>query len=279
MKKINSRLTKESEDSLTHPMLLIGVFAEIERNRMRSLVKEKKSGLMNAIEALRELGYDAVGRLESPVSPWLANYEVKNGLEHWTSILSKMIAHIDELEEKCYASCTAQPRDGTSLLEEERKDKLRDVGRRIKERLQDILLDYKEMIRDYVMITDGLTLATNLVLARDNVQISNETINISNTAVRDGKQMKSIALLTMIFLPATFVATLFSMSFFELGSSYMWLYPAVAVPLTIAVVAIYVCVVLLPGRLPGSRSASSLRSNRGSTQQSSLTEKTGTWNS
>ncbi|KAI1137157.1 hypothetical protein F5Y05DRAFT_80200 [Hypoxylon sp. FL0543] len=61
-------------------------------------------------------------------------------------------------------------------------------------------------------------------------------------ASTDNQIMKSISLLTMVFLPATFIATLFSTTFFAfteegwLFSSSFWIYWAVVIPLTMAVV-------------------------------------------
>ncbi|KAI0137090.1 hypothetical protein BJ170DRAFT_677948 [Xylariales sp. AK1849] len=217
MDRISNRLTLRSEDAFIHPMFLIGIFAEIERQRMMDLVRRERHGLMHSIAALQQMGYGVIGNSESSVSPWLTNYEIKNGLEHWANLLVKMIAHIKELEQRYYVGSTIQETDAKGHpvsksqvdrnTEAERiKEKLRQSGNRIKDRLAEILLDYQEMIRDYTMITDGLTLATNLVLARDNLRLSNETIETSRRALSDGKQMKSIAVLTMVFLPATFVA-------------------------------------------------------------------------
>jgi len=64
--------------------------------------------------------------------------------------------------------------------------------------------------------------------------------------------MKAITLLTMAFLPATFVATVFSMGFFEFSSDAdgsgagvglvvspkLWVYFAITVPLTMFVLGI-----------------------------------------
>ncbi|KAH6846925.1 hypothetical protein B0I37DRAFT_404998 [Chaetomium sp. MPI-CAGE-AT-0009] len=70
---------------------------------------------------------------------------------------------------------------------------------------------------------------------------------ISTSAKKDSSDMKAIAVLTMAFLPATFVTTFFSMPFFDfmapddtrgLSSSFS-LYWAVAGPLTISVLIIY----------------------------------------
>ena len=75
-------------------------------------------------------------------------------------------------------------------------------------------------------------------------------INLKTSASmqRDSESMKTIAAVTMVFLPGTFVATFFSMGFFHFGSGddlYLtvapqwWLYVAVTLPLTIAVLTFW----------------------------------------
>lgn len=65
---------------------------------------------------------------------------------------------------------------------------------------------------------------------------------IANT---DSQIMKSITLLTMIFLPATFISALFSTTFFEFHeygwnfSTRFWIYWVVTVPLTLFVLAVW----------------------------------------
>ncbi|KAK2028983.1 hypothetical protein LX32DRAFT_682801 [Colletotrichum zoysiae] len=79
---------------------------------------------------------------------------------------------------------------------------------------------------------------------------NNLNMKIAANAGLDSTAMKTLAVVTMIFLPPTFIATLFSMSMFDWqGSSStagdadrtvvpeFWVYWAVSVPLTLAVVA------------------------------------------
>ncbi|OCK99289.1 uncharacterized protein K441DRAFT_602405 [Cenococcum geophilum 1.58] len=70
---------------------------------------------------------------------------------------------------------------------------------------------------------------------------------MSASSSRDSTAMKTLAFITTLFLPGTFVATVFSMSMFNWGasasdksssrvvSSYFWVYWAVTVPLTLIV--------------------------------------------
>ncbi|KAF2752005.1 hypothetical protein M011DRAFT_13031 [Sporormia fimetaria CBS 119925] len=102
-------------------------------------------------------------------------------------------------------------------------------------------------------VQNDLNLLFNLV-AQDNNRINRavavESTRIASATRRDSAAMRSIALLTMIFLPPTFVATFFSMSMFNwtpnndspsdsVASSYLWVYWAVAIPLTAAVLVLW----------------------------------------
>ncbi|KAI8710926.1 hypothetical protein NCS52_01521400 [Fusarium sp. LHS14.1] len=79
----------------------------------------------------------------------------------------------------------------------------------------------------------------NLMAQRDNA------LNLKSTeaALRDSSDMRAIAWVTLAFLPATFMATFFSTSFFNFEqegrhvSDWLWLYCVIAVSLTICVLA------------------------------------------
>ncbi|KAH0536329.1 hypothetical protein FGG08_006783 [Glutinoglossum americanum] len=71
-------------------------------------------------------------------------------------------------------------------------------------------------------------------------------VQINAVTVRhDNAVMKSIALLTMIFLPATFVSAFFSTTFFTFGdnspkaSKQLWVYWAITIPSTLLVIVIW----------------------------------------
>lgn len=112
----------------------------------------------------------------------------------------------------------------------------------------------------------------NVVVQADSkatMKIAAETMSISRAAKRDSASMKTIAVVTLAFLPATFVSvsssistlqttlqansslkTVFSMSFFELSvdeqgatqwnmADQFWIYWAIAAPLTFMTLAIW----------------------------------------
>ncbi|CAA7270080.1 unnamed protein product [Cyclocybe aegerita] len=87
--------------------------------------------------------------------------------------------------------------------------------------------------------------------SRTNLDIARSTGRISFSAQRDSSSMITIAAVTMFFLPGSFVSALFSMVFFNSESKedgqlrltvapQWWLFPAIAIPLTILVFIVWV---------------------------------------
>ena len=73
-----------------------------------------------------------------------------------------------------------------------------------------------------------------------NLELTEASFRIAETTLSDAKSMKTIAILTMLLLPGTAVASLFSMNMFNwsaqdgshIESKWLWIYFVVAVPLT-----------------------------------------------
>jgi hypothetical protein len=77
-----------------------------------------------------------------------------------------------------------------------------------------------------------------------NAQLS---LQISRSARTDGTLMKTVAVLTLVFLPATFLSAVFSMSFFSYDngeewkmSSSIWIYFAWAIPVTVLTTGLWI---------------------------------------
>ncbi|KAJ5350135.1 hypothetical protein N7541_007862 [Penicillium brevicompactum] len=97
-----------------------------------------------------------------------------------------------------------------------------------------------------------VTLLYHLITGHDstiNLQIATESAKIARDARKDSMSMKIIAGMTMLYLPATFVCSLFGTNLIVLDtpndqsepvfmvSRLWWLYPAFAVPLTVFTMA------------------------------------------
>ena len=88
----------------------------------------------------------------------------------------------------------------------------------------------------------------NLVNQHDsqvNATIATESAAIAREARSDSSSMKTIAALTMVFLPGTYIAAIFGMNMFNYSaesihvSARWWLYVAITVPMTILTIGIW----------------------------------------
>ncbi|AEO69054.1 uncharacterized protein THITE_2054178, partial [Thermothielavioides terrestris NRRL 8126] len=124
-----------------------------------------------------------------------------------------------------------------------------DVGRRIRKRLGEIRAEYEGKVRECSMVIDGMALSAQLSWNQIGYRDSQTNLEIARDTRQDSNQMRSIAFLTMFFLPATFIASLFSMSFFNWNahdgervvSPYLWIYPVLAIAITAVVVGCWFC--------------------------------------
>lgn len=180
MQRISGRLDSAG-DTICHPMLIPGIFAEIERERQIALVSKHQTALLRTVTHLsnqlhwkeipavrgdNEAAGDANDRQsdEYYMEPWLHVSHLKNGLENWKEQLLKMVEHIDELSATVFLSADETENSPVRLHEEEKfKEKMRDFGRRMKQRLLEIISDYNEQTRACERTMQGMTLATQLV--------------------------------------------------------------------------------------------------------------------
>ncbi|KAH7146246.1 hypothetical protein EDB81DRAFT_842468 [Dactylonectria macrodidyma] len=147
---------------------------------------------------------------------WLEIGRLRIGLGNWQRQLRKMIEHVEELNEVEFTS------NNSAIYTNNQLQQFRQAGTRIKERLQELVDEYDEYIRECSHIKAGVTLASQLELshigrsdANTNLKISRVNLDVAEMTRRDGRIMRSIAGLGMIFLPATFVTAFFSMGFFD----------------------------------------------------------------
>ncbi|RSM12629.1 hypothetical protein CEP52_002344 [Fusarium oligoseptatum] len=103
-----------------------------------------------------------------------------------------------------------------------------------------------EIAREYQIASSQLQIVYNLVAQRDNknnYEMARISLEISRTAKDDSFAMFALAVMSILFLPGAFIATLFSMDLFDWSAedgkrvinSRFWTYWAIALPLTLIV--------------------------------------------
>lgn len=219
---------------------------------------------------------------------WLKVSALKRGLEAWRQQLEDMISHCTDLMQDdlhipdhssddstwstvVEAVVSTDTPAGINIQSIDLRD-LKESGRRIGQKLTELKGEYDEKIRGCNSIVKAMMLAAqlewNTIVKLDtqtNLELAQYNLEIATSTGDDSKQMRSIALLTMVFLPATFVATLFSTPFFEFGpvsgdtkaqvqaSSMLWMYFVVTLGLTGIVMLVWYCWTKRRPRRPHSR--------------------------
>jgi len=99
------------------------------------------------------------------------------------------------------------------------QEQMKRIGKKIKARVLDVIDEYNDKIRDCTMRVDGMAMSTQWVVSlipTPHLSITNPlcekkaqgetSVEIATATGRDSRHMRSIALVTMIFLPGTFFA-------------------------------------------------------------------------
>lgn len=132
------------------------------------------------------------------------------------------------------------------------------AGEQIRERLDEIRSEYDSKLDECNTIIENMSLTMqtawgfyarednklNLQFSRVNTELARTGTELTQDMKRDSTQMRSIGLLTMIFLPLSTVASVFSTTFFDwkaasggaVVSEYIWIFAVIAVGLTSMVV-------------------------------------------
>ncbi|KAK1714480.1 uncharacterized protein CLUP02_15786 [Colletotrichum lupini] len=230
---ILGRLSRVKQYS-SYPLVLPAIFAELESDRMKTVVKATVKAIEDEILKSGVGGSSGpreVEMRESRKNAWLNTNNLRNSLRIWKEQLRKMAEQVAELSRIHQGEmiegvfwqdkCENQLRNDAAM-----KSSMERTGAMIHDQLQLLIEDHEDKIQDCTVGIEGMTIATQWAQGDTNVDIATATS-------QDSKQMRSIALLTMVFLPGTFFASLFSMTFFNwspedgktsIVSSYIWIY-------------------------------------------------------
>lgn len=153
-KEVLNRLASAKERGF-HPLLLPGIFVELERDRMAQVVEVNIDKIEETIYELdtgdthyesTETGHPA-GPRYARRTVWLNVTFLRNRLRILKTQFLKMIEHAEEL--------LVANSSGNELMDR--------TGHLIKDRLRIIVEDLEEMIDDCSMRVDGMTIATQWV--------------------------------------------------------------------------------------------------------------------
>jgi hypothetical protein len=171
---VAGRIANSEPAELTHPLLLPGILAELERERHMDLVQQRVFHLLQRVRALSKGGgrtISATSQLvqeEYSVDLWIEVWQLRTALEAWMVELGKMdlcCARLDGLIAGKGAACSETGSGGAgggwNLVE---------TGRRIQKRLRGIRQEYKIKVKECSMVVEGLSLSAQLVRPSRNIK-------------------------------------------------------------------------------------------------------------
>ncbi|CAN8103076.1 unnamed protein product [Discula destructiva] len=216
LKRITTWLRQRVE-SCFHPMMLPMVFVELERKRLLDAAADQGTSLRQSVlemenrsrnqdekNAERAKSNSAGSAGDSEIIKMLLSMNaLKNGLAGFLTQLSSMRDHLGKPSEITLAQASA----GESLSDAD--------GVNIDSRLKEVMAEFESKLRIYQGLLETITLATQMEATDFTRTDSWVNFTIARSSKRDSTHMKFISLMGMLFLPGTFLATLFSTDFFN----------------------------------------------------------------
>ncbi|KAF4818605.1 hypothetical protein CGCSCA4_v012596 [Colletotrichum siamense] len=170
----------------------------------------------------------------------------RNLVDHIQASKRQLSKFLDEMDEVADELRSLGPEDGWTESPA-MKTKLGKIGRDMRKRVQDIIREYDDKIDECNKVVCNTSLAMqtvwNHMMRKDSfttTEISKANRAMAFDTRHESAQMRTIAILTMIYLPLSSVAAIFSMDMFnwEAGagesivSKHIWLFAVLTVGLT-----------------------------------------------
>ncbi|KAK4206876.1 hypothetical protein QBC37DRAFT_434311 [Rhypophila decipiens] len=273
-----SIMSTSSHHSHMHPLLTMGIFIELERTRLVNSADKLAVEFTLGSDILGSNSWDASAnspKMDSYLRICLRSRTLVDYIRAVKRQLVKVLDELDELEKYWRTIIAAMntfgtPRNDHITEDDEQKDAvgkrvsnqeqqqqkellegLIETGQQMRQRIKDIMDEYDDKTDECKKMTQNLSLAMqtgwNQIARQDSMtstKISHINTEIAWEAKREGAQMRSIAVLGMIYLPLSCVASVFSTSLFNWNpaegetvvSSYIWILAAFAAGMTLLTV-------------------------------------------
>ncbi|OTB11878.1 hypothetical protein K445DRAFT_321591 [Daldinia sp. EC12] len=246
MQIIESRV-RSAGDRTKYPLLMIGILVELEKERLVSMADHLLDGFTLRSEHLENGSWDpSVDMSKEKTQEYLGLcLQSRNLIDHMKAVRRQVVKLLAEIEE--FEDYISSHKQGGRAHDGKRARQFKKTGAQMKKRLHDIINEYDGKMDECNMIVANITLAMqtvwNQIAMRDsdlNTRIAHVNTEVALDTKREGIQMRSIAILSMIYLPFSSVAALFSMDMFNwdaqngdsVVSKYIWLFATLAVGLT-----------------------------------------------
>jgi hypothetical protein len=184
------RRLQNSGEAVSYPLLIVGIFTELERERLLDSVEELVDRFLLRTEALssktrswRQILNCQGENIGDLLQLYNDSRNLAKGLGDVKAQLLKLLEHIQELE--------SFPRPNNHCVEfenqvpeiDQQRRKIKQTGSRMHERLLEISEEYDRKIDDCKMVMEDLTVTTQLVCVLHSIRCH---IYMKNSANKSG---------------------------------------------------------------------------------------------
>ena len=162
--KIKARISRE-EDELNHPLVMIGLFVELERERLVDAVDNLmdkftlRSDILEGRYWNRQLSMES-SRIKENLQLCLQSHHLIDQMSSVKRQLKKLMGSVGEFNR--WVDKTG-PADIPPLADQEDRDHLAQIGAKISTRVQDIMDEYNDKMDECRTIEESLSLAMQTV--------------------------------------------------------------------------------------------------------------------
>jgi hypothetical protein len=161
----------------SHPLLMPGIFVELERTRYLEIIETSVGAIERRISTLAYTSQEmeAMASLQRDKDnqekrdQWLDTTYLRNSLTSWNEQLRTMETHMNELIDGrfplrivVHLSTKARRKKKQTQMDPNRL-RMKRVSIKIRNRLSEIIKEYDDKIRDCTMRVDGMAMATQWV--------------------------------------------------------------------------------------------------------------------
>ncbi|KAI1099429.1 hypothetical protein F4804DRAFT_321933 [Jackrogersella minutella] len=216
------RRLAEAGNAIYHPILASCILVELDRARLGQMVKSAVSQYVEEMETIKHISCNPKTRTDHD----------SRGIEELSDLFNKA----GELAK----GIRKVKRQISDICKHIHEPPFSTAGALLRERLIEIDEEYNEKLDECLMIPDGLKFIAQMAADNANIQIAIESR-------QENSQMRLIAMVTMVYLPLTSVASIFSMGVFNWGATteqsvltfYFWVYVAIGGGLTVLTVGLW----------------------------------------
>ncbi|KAI2603725.1 hypothetical protein GGR54DRAFT_622107 [Hypoxylon sp. NC1633] len=220
------KLVNTWKEAKGHPLLMLGIYAELQLDRLNAVVGERDRAYETLI---KKVGYEAERKSKDRFG-WELIKEVRSTREVSMKVQEEVNATKLQLRKACDSALkTLETPKDQRQTDQRQTDQMPEYQRPTDQRTSDTTNLFSERFNDIITSFDGLSARCRIIVEgisfTTDIIRSELTRQEAQTSAKNSKSATAISLVAMIYLPVTTMATIFAMPIFQWSNDWRdWRY-------------------------------------------------------